>query len=222
MATPTYATSSELDAVNSILMSVGESPVNTLETQSPEVAIAQTTLRQITREIQAEGWSFNSEQAVKMIPDVNDQIELGDNILSVDINRYYHLDTYDVTMKATTTTVNNKLQTTRKLYDRYRANEANADKFPDETAMYLDITYMYAFEDIPQPFKDYITAKACRVASNRMVSDEGTNQILQQDEIVARANAIEYDTAQADYNVFNDGRNRQSYTSFRPFNALQR
>ena len=222
MATPTYATSSELDAVNSILMSVGESPVNTLETQSPEVAIAQTTLRQITREIQAEGWSFNSELAVKFIPDNNDQIELGDNILSVDINRYYHLDTYDVTMKSTTITVNNKLQTTRKLYDRYRSNEANADKFPDETAMYLDITYMYAFEDIPQPFKDYITAKACRIASNRMVSDEGANTILQQDEIVARALAIEYDTAQADYNVFNDGRSRQSYTSFRPFNALQR
>ena len=222
MATPTYATSSELDAVNSILMSVGESPVNTLETQSPEVAIAQTTLRQITREIQAEGWSFNSEQAVKFIPDSNDQIELGDNILSVDINRYYHLDTYDVTMKATTTTVNNKKITTRKLYDRYRANEANPDKFPDETAMYLDIIYAYAFEDIPQIFKDYITTKACRVASMRMVSDEGINQILQQDEIVARAAAIEYDTAQADYNVFNDGRHRQSYTSFRPFHALQR
>jgi len=222
MATPTYATSSELDAVNSILMSVGESPVNTLETQSPEVAIAQATLRQITREIQAEGWSFNSEQAVKFIPDTDDQIELGDNILSVDINRYYHLDTYDVTMKATTTIVNNKKITTRKLYDRYRANEADPDKFPDETAMYLDIVYAYAFEDIPQVFKDYITAKATRVASNRMVSDEGANQILQQDEIVARANAIEYDTAQADYNVFNDGRNRQSYTSFRPFKALQR
>ena len=222
MATPTYATSSELDAVNSVLMSVGESPVNTLETQSPEVAIAQTTLRQITREIQAEGWSFNSEQAVKFIPDTNDQVELGDNILSVDVNRYYHLDTYDVTMKATTSTVNNKLVTTKKLYDRYRAHEANADKFPDETAVYLDIIYMYAFEDIPQIFRDYITAKACRIASNRMVSDEGANQILQQDEIVARANAIEYDTAQADYNVFNDGRNRQSYTSFRPFKALQR
>ena len=219
MATPTYATSSELDAVNSVLMSVGESPVNTLVTQSPEVAIAQTTLRQITREVQAEGWSFNSEQAVKFIPDVNKQIELGDNILSVDINRYYHLDTYDVTMKATTSTSG---VTTKKLYDRYRANETNADTFPDETAMYLDIIYMYAFEDIPQIFRDYITAKACRIASNRMVSDEGANQILQQDEIIARANAIQYDTAQADYNVFNDGRNRQSYTSFRPFNALQR
>ena len=61
MATPAYATSSELDAVNSILMSVGESPVNTLDTQSPEVAIAQKTLRQVCREILSEGWVFNTE-----------------------------------------------------------------------------------------------------------------------------------------------------------------
>ena len=40
-----YGVSTELDAVNSILMSVGESPVNTLTVQSPEVAIAQKTLR---------------------------------------------------------------------------------------------------------------------------------------------------------------------------------
>jgi len=61
MATPSYATSTELDAVNSILMSVGESPVNTLDTQSPEVVIAQSTLRQVCREIQSEGWSYNTE-----------------------------------------------------------------------------------------------------------------------------------------------------------------
>jgi len=218
MATPTYATSSELDAVNSILMSVGESPVNTLETQSPEVAIAQTTLRQVVREVQAEGWSFNQEQAVKFTPDGNDQVELGDNIIAVDANRYYHLDTYDVTMKATTQLVNNKNVTTKKLYNRYE----HSDKFPDEDTMYLDVTYMYAFEDLPQVFKDYVTAKACRIASMRMIADETSASALQQDEVVARSLAIEYDTAQADYNVFNDGRNRQSYTSFRPFNALQR
>ena len=64
MATPTYATSTELDAVNSVLMSVGESPVNTLSTQSPEVSIAQNTLRQIAREVLAEGWVFNTEYEV--------------------------------------------------------------------------------------------------------------------------------------------------------------
>ena len=206
MATPTYATSSELDAVNSILMSVGESPVNTLSTQSPEVAIAQTTLRQVTREVLAEGWVFNTEQAVKFTPDSNDQVLLSDAVLNVDTNRYYHLDTYDVIRKD------------GKLYNRYE----HSNKFPDEDTMYLDIIWMYAFEEIPQVFRDYITAKASRIASLRMVSDLEINSALQQDEVIARSNAIQYDTDQADYNVFNDGRNRQSYTSFRPFQALQR
>ena len=61
MAVVSYGASTELDAINTILMSVGESPVNTLDTQSPEVAIAQKTLRQVCREVQAEGWAFNSE-----------------------------------------------------------------------------------------------------------------------------------------------------------------
>ena len=87
MATPAYATSSELDAVNSILMSVGESPVNTLSTQSPEVAIAQKTLQQVTREILSEGWVFNTEREVKFTPDTNDQVLLSDAVLQVDLNR---------------------------------------------------------------------------------------------------------------------------------------
>ena len=95
MTTPVYATSSELDSVNSILMSVGESPVNTLNTQSPEVAIAQKTLQQVTREVLAEGWVFNTENEVKFTVDYNDQIILSDAVLQVDTNRFYHLDTYN-------------------------------------------------------------------------------------------------------------------------------
>jgi len=206
MATPAYATSSELDSVNSILMSVGESPVNTLNTQSPEVAIAQKTLQQVTREVLAEGWVFNTENEVKFTVDANDQVALSDAILHVDTNRFFHLDTYNVIRKD------------GKLYDRYE----HKDTFPDEGTMYLDVVWMYAFEDIPQSFRDYITAKAIRKASLRMVSDLEINKALEQDEVVARSAAIEYDTRQADYNVFNDNRFKQSYNSFRPHQALRR
>ena len=44
MAYPTYAVSTELDAVNQILSSVGQAPVTTLDLQNPEVAIALSTL----------------------------------------------------------------------------------------------------------------------------------------------------------------------------------
>ena len=206
MATPTYATSSELDAVNSVLMSVGESPVNTLQTQSPEVAIAQNTLRQVAREVLAEGWVFNTEYEVKFPVDANKQVLLSDAVLQVDANRFYHLDTYNVIRKD------------GKLYDRYE----HKNTFDEESTMYLDVVWMYAFEDIPQSFRDYITAKAARIASNRMVADAEMAKPLEQDEIVARSIAIEYDTRQADYNVFNDNRFKQSYNSFRPHQALRR
>ena len=206
MATPAYATSTELDAVNSILMSVGESPVNTLNTQSPEVAIAQKTLQQVTREVLAEGWVFNTENEVKFTVDADDQVPLSDAVLQVDTNRFYHLDTYNVIRKD------------GKLYDRYE----HKNTFPDETTMYLDVVWMYAFEDIPQSFRDYITARAIRKAALRMVSDLEINKALEQDEVVARSAAIEYDTRQADYNVFNDNRFKQSYNSFRPHQALRR
>ena len=39
MPYPTYAVSTELDAVNQILSSVGQAPVTTLDLQNPEVAI---------------------------------------------------------------------------------------------------------------------------------------------------------------------------------------
>ncbi len=206
MATPAYATSTELDAVNSILMSVGESPVNTLNTQSPEVAIAQKTLQQVTREVLAEGWVFNTENEVKFTVDADDQVTLSDAILHVDTNRFYHLDTYNVIRKD------------GKLYDRYE----HKNTFPDETTMYLDVVWMYAFEDIPQSFRDYITTRAIRKASLRMVNDLETNKALEQDEVQARSLALEYDSRQADYNVFNDNRFKQSYNSFRPHQALRR
>jgi len=68
MAQISYGVSTELDAVNSILMSVGETPVNTLTVQSPEVAIAQKTLRQVCREIQAEGGHTTQRMSILSTP----------------------------------------------------------------------------------------------------------------------------------------------------------
>lgn len=206
MATPSYASSTELDAVNSILMSVGETPVNTLDTQSPEVAIAQSTLRQVCREVQSEGWVYNTEYEVPFTVNSEDEVPIPPAALQVDINKYKHTDTYDVARRE------------GKLYDRYN----HSFKFTDEEILYVDVVWFYEFEDIPQVFRDYITARAARQAAGRMVSDADTIKILQVDEVNARANAIEYDTQQGDYNMFNDARLRSPYISYKPFQALKR
>lgn len=206
MATPSYATSTELDAVNSILMSVGETPVNTLDVQSPEVAIAQSTLRQVCREIQSEGWVYNTEYELPFALNTDKEFVVPPTALRLDVNRYKHGDSYDVTRRD------------GKLYDRY----SHSFKFTGIDTLFVDVVWFYEFEDIPQVFRDYITAKASRVASGRMVNDETSIKILQAEESLLRAVAVEFDTSQADYNMFNGSDLRNPYTSYKPFQALSR
>ena len=158
-------------------MSVGESPVNTLTVQSPEVAIAQSTLLQVCREVQAEGWKFNTETEYPITLDTNDQCIVPNNVLQIDINHFKHLNDYDVIRKDDNGVT--------KLYDlikhQFEFENTSEDK------LYCDIIWMIDFENIPQVFKDYITIRASRIASNRMVNNPQAAALIANDEALARA-----------------------------------
>ena len=213
MAVVSYGVSTELDAVNSILMSVGESPVNTLTVQSPEVAIAQSTLRQVCREVQAEGWKFNTETEYPIDLDSNNHCIIPNNVLQIDLNHFKHLNDFDVVKRSDNGVM--------KLYDlmEHRFNFDNTS----DNKLYVDVIWMIDFEDIPQAFKDYITTRSARIASNRMINDPKAAELMSTDESLARALAVEYDTNQADYNIFNDAQYRTNPGSvYRPYQVLKR
>ena len=213
MAVVSYGVSTELDAVNSILMSVGESPVNTLTVQSPEVAIAQSTLRQVCREVQAEGWKFNTETEYPINLDSNNHCIIPNNVLQIDLNHFKHLNDFDVVKRSDNGVM--------KLYDliEHRFNFENTS----EAKLYVDVIWMVDFEDVPQAFKDYITTRSARIASNRMINDPKAAELMSTDESLARALAMEYDANQADYNIFNDQEGRTNPAgTYRPYKVLQR
>ena len=213
MAEISYGASTELDAVNSILMSVGESPVNTLTVQSPEVVIAQKTLRQVCREVQSEGWFFNTEYQYPISLDANKHCIIPNNVLQIDLNHFKHLNDFDVIRK--------KDSGIEKLYDKFE-HRFNFENTSDDK-LYCDIIWMLEFEDMPEAFRDYVTIRATRIASNRMVNDTKAAQLLGPDELMARATAIEYDASQGDYNIFNDAQNRTNPASvYRPYQVLAR
>ena len=194
-------------------MSVGESSVNTLTVQSPEVTIAQSTLRQVCREVQAEGWKFNTENEYPITLDSNNHCLVPNNVLQIDLNHFKHLNDFDVVKRNDSGTM--------KLYDliEHRYNFENTS----EGKLYVDIIWMVDFEDIPQVFKDYITQRASRIAANRMVNDPTVAELMAADETLARALAIEYDTNQGDYNIFNDQEGRTNPASvYRPYQVLKR
>ena len=211
MAQISYGVSTELDAVNSILMSVGETPVNTLTVQSPEVAIAQKTLRQVCREIQAEGWSYNTENQYPIDLDTNNQCIIPNNVLQLDLNIFEHGKDYDIVRRSDNGVM--------KVYDK----KNHTFTFENCSKLYFDIIWMLDFEDLPQAFKDYITIRASRIASNRMVNSQPSAKLLEADEAAARALAMEYEMKQADHNIFSDFQYQQdANTVYRPFKVLRR
>ena len=213
MAVVSYGASTELDAVNSILMSVGESPVNTLNVQSPEVAIAQKTLQQVCREVLAEGWVFNTEKQYPIKLDTNNHCIVPNNVLQIDVNQFKHLDDFHVIQRDDNGIL--------KLYDLHE-HRFNFENTSDDT-LYVDIIWMYQFENIPQVFRDYITQRASRIANNRMVNDPKSAEMMGTDESLSRALAVEYDANQADYNIFNDQEGRTNPAEiYRPYQVLRR
>ena len=67
-------TDTELSAVNSILGSIGQSPITSLNLQAlqnPEISMVHNILMEVTKDVQNEGWHFNQEEHVLRSPDAN-------------------------------------------------------------------------------------------------------------------------------------------------------
>ena len=66
--TTQIATDTELSAVNSILGSIGQSPITSLTTgnpfANPEIALVHNLLMEVTKDVQNEGWHFSKEDHV--------------------------------------------------------------------------------------------------------------------------------------------------------------
>ena len=175
------------------------------------MAIAQKTLRQVCREIQAEGWSYNTENEYPINLDTNNQCIIPNNVLQIDLNIFQHGKDYNIVRRS-----DNGIM---KVYDK----KGHTFTFENCTKLYFDIIWMLDFEDLPQVFKDYITTRASRIASNRMVNSQPSAKLLEADEALARASALEYENRQEDHNIFNDYQNQHDgNTVYKPFKVLRR
>ena len=220
MPFPTTNATEELPAVNEILASVGQAPVTTLDQTNPDVAIAYNTLLQVSREVQAEGWTFNTEISVPFTPDSStEEIDVANNILQLDLTKDAAYSDKDAVIRTKTGS------TQRKLYDR----NSNAHGNPTTDAwkwgtddIKCDVVYNFDWVVLPVPIQDYIVARAATIVSSRIVGDSGQYQMLQQKEAYNRAMALEYECNQGDYTFFGNPKGQNNYNGFQPYHALYR
>ena len=210
MAFPTTNATEELPAVNQILASVGQAPVTTLDQTNPDVAIAYDTLIQVSREVQAEGWTFNTEIGYdKEVTNGDKQFVIPNNMLQVDLNN-----------DDNTYSTKNVVRREGKLYDKYNHPYEITSEASEE--LKLDIVWLFDWVDLPIPIQDYIISRAASIVSSRIVGDSQQYQILSLKEQQTRAAAMEYECNQGDYTFFGHPAKNNYYKSYQPYHALSR
>ena len=172
----------ELEAINTMLSTIGESPVNTVEdTGNVDVVIARQILQTASREVQARGWHFNTEINYTITPDSDGYLVLPKTVLKVDT--VYPDSSKDVVVRGS------------KLYDR----ENHTYVFTG--AVKVDMTILLTFDELPEVARNYVTIRSSRIFQERVVGSDTLHAFNSQDEARAMVSLMEYEADTADLNI---------------------
>lgn len=174
----------ELEAVNAILFTIGESPVNSLDgTTSVDVINARSLLTQESRKIQDQGWTFNTQGGV-FIP--------ADSFSQMIPWRASWLRVMDGSSGTP------YVRRAGYLYDR----TARTDLFPGGVT--VELIEEVPFDELPYCFQNYITCKAARRFNGGSFGDPNTDTEIARQEQEAKIACNEYELDYGKYSIFTD------------------
>lgn len=173
----------ELEAVNVMLATIGEAPINSLESASgvADAVLARSILKEASLSVQSEGWHFNTEKNFKLSPTVSGELILPENCLEADTVEASRDE--NLTVRGT------------KLYD-ITNQSYNIGK-----AVYVDMVLYLEFNTLPQAARHYITVKASRMFEQRLVGSQVLHLYSIEDEIRARAALLRQEARTGDHNI---------------------
>lgn len=178
----------ELEAVNIILSSVGESPVNALGTDLS--GNAEAVLDEVKREIQERGWHFNSEDLYSITVAGDGSVTLPDNVAS------FKLPAVDVVMRG------------NRLYDRTQHSFTSFTGTLKGT-----IVFILAWADLPPTARRFFTMEAAHRYQKRWFSSETLVGFTAEDLRKAKLIFEDAESIQAGYNILTS-----SYSVYRTLN----
>jgi hypothetical protein len=182
MITPT----TELEAVNTMLRAIGESPVSTLSGEvGVDVVTARQTLTEIMKAVQNEGWIFNTEYDYPLNRDISGQIVVPANALQVDINKR---DFYDM----------DPVMRGNRVYDRKNHT------FTFTVDLKAKIIFGLPFTDMPESARHYVAYRAARKFQDNSLGSSELHQFNERDEMFARVRFMDEQSEDEDLNFLKD------------------
>lgn len=169
MITPT----TELEAVNTLLRAIGESPVSILSGDvGVDVVTARAELAAVSKAVQTEGWLFNTEHDYPLSRDMDGKIYVPANALVVDVKsrRYANVD---------------PVLRGQQLYDR--ANHT----YVFTANIEAKIIFGLEFNMLPESARHYITYRAARKYQDNSLGSSDLHRYNSEDELMARARFVD-------------------------------
>lgn len=167
-----------LDAINRVLLSIGETPVNRID--DPTVITTQThkVINETKRQILLKGWHFNKEDGYTLSPDKKGLIHITSDMLDI------HLQDPSLSIKK------------KRLFNR------TSQSFLFTENVKASITFDRSFEDIPALFQEYITARSIRIMHERVDGDAQQNIFFKQEESELAQQCQEMEYQRGNFNMF--------------------
>lgn len=180
--------STQLGAINQMLSTIGESPVNSLTGSLPvDASIAKNILDEVNREVQSAGWKFNTSYKATLPRDTNNKIPIASNVLHVEFNHLLESrSNYDPVLRGS-----------------YLYNLATESFTWDKNFSNVKIVYLLDFEEIPEQARKYISTRASRIFHDRTLGATALHKYSQTDELSALAVLKQTEATTADHNIFN-------------------
>ncbi len=141
----------KLEAVNTMLTSIGEQPVQTDDFAGlSDAAIAAQILDNVSRAVQSRGWIFNTDLDDELVADSSlgnkGVINIPNNVLRVDVTSRVRDGATDIVERG------------RQLYDR----QTNNNLFDAGTKVKVNLVKHLVFEDLPEPARRYIAIRSAQ------------------------------------------------------------
>lgn len=173
----TLARTTKLEAVNTLLRNLGDSPVSALDLGgSVLVEKAQTQLDETSRMVQTRGWRFNTDYEFTFVREaVTNYILVPGNVLFI-------------TPSGKDRSIDAVLRDDR-MWDRRN------NTYVWTQSLVCDVTWYLEFEDLPEAARQYITIAAARVLQASALGSDSQEKFTLDDEMKAMALLQREDTA---------------------------
>lgn len=174
----------KLEAINTMLSCIGQSPLNSLEgTKSYFTIAAEKILEDEVKRFQLQGWDFNSEDNYPLNPDINGVIKIPSNMLMVKLPTAYK---------------NRYVVRQGKLYDKVKHT------YVITNPVRASVVFCFPFDELPEVAKEYAKMTAAYKFVKRELGSQATCQYTQEDLMEARIALEQHELEIGEYTMIPD------------------